>query len=120
MPVAHWTLVQAFPLEAAECSIGAHRLALGTEMPSSESPLLRMAWISLLITGAGILVFGLIAAVHPVGPERALFRSVGVASVGMGLFGIVITVKGYRQRRVWAWAWLALWYYPVFWSVHLV
>src|SRR5215212_1814824 len=40
------------------------------------------------------------------------------ASIGMGLFGLLITTIAYRRRE--RWAWFALWYYPVFWTWHLV
>ena len=34
------------------------------------------------------------------------------------LFGLLITTIAYRRRE--RWAWFASWYYPVFWTVHLV
>ncbi len=87
-------------------------------MNRSESVLLKVGWVLLAITGAGILVFGLIVAVWP-GPSNALFlRAIGVASVGMGIFGVMITVIPYRRRE--RWAWWVLWYYPIFWSAHLL
>ncbi|MGE5249769.1 MAG: hypothetical protein ACM3QS_06090 [Bacteroidota bacterium] len=87
-------------------------------MIESESILFKAAWILLAITGAAILLFGLIVAVWP-GPSNSLFlRAIGAASIGMGLFGIMITVVPYRRRE--RWAWFALWYYPVFWSAHLL
>jgi hypothetical protein len=45
-------------------------------------------------------------------------RAIGVASIGMGMFGLLITTIAYRRRE--RWAWFALWYYPVFWTAHLV
>src|SRR4051812_7881881 len=45
-------------------------------------------------------------------------RAIGVALIGMGMFGLLITTIAYRRRE--RWAWFALWYYPVFWTVHLV
>jgi uncharacterized membrane protein HdeD (DUF308 family) len=87
-------------------------------MNKSESILFRLAWISLVITGVAILVFGLIATVWP-GSSHSLFvRAIGVASLGMGLFGTMITVIPYRRRE--RWAWFILWYYPVFWAAHLL
>ncbi len=87
-------------------------------MNKSESPLFKTAWILLAITGAGIFVFGLIVALWP-GASNALFlQAIGVASIGMGLFGILITVIPYRRRE--RWAWFVLWYYPIFWSAHLL
>ena len=45
-------------------------------------------------------------------------RAIGVASIGMGLFGVLITTIAYRRRE--RWAWFALWYYPLFWTWHLL
>jgi hypothetical protein len=30
-------------------------------------------------------------------------RAIGVASIGMGLFGLLITTIAYRRRERWAW-----------------
>jgi hypothetical protein len=80
--------------------------------------LFKIAWISLTITGVAILIFGLIVALWP-GPNGALFlRAMGVASMGMGGFGVMITVIPYRRHE--RWAWFTLWYYPVFWTAHLL
>ena len=64
-----------------------------------------------------ILVFGLIAAAAPASSDPQFFRAIGVASMGMGLFGLLITVFAFRSRQ--RWAWFGLWYYPVFWTAHL-
>ena len=91
-------------------------------MTQRASVLFKIAWISLAIIGLAILVFGLIVTVVPTttaassGPPY--LRAIGVASIGMGLFGLLITTIAYRRRE--RWAWLALWYYPVFWTAHLV
>ncbi len=45
-------------------------------------------------------------------------RADGMASIGLGLFGLLITAIPFRRRE--RWAWLAAWFYPVFWTVHLV
>jgi uncharacterized membrane protein HdeD (DUF308 family) len=83
----------------------------------SESTLFKITWILLAITGVAILLFGLIVTVWP-GAENPLFlRAIGVASMGMGLFGVMITVIPYRRHE--RWAWFTLWYYPVFWMAHL-
>ena len=74
------------------------------------------SWTALFITGLAILVFGLITAVLPGSDPSA--RAIGVASIGMGLFGIAITLTAFRRRERWAWS--ALWYYPIFWTAHLV
>jgi hypothetical protein len=89
-----------------------------TTMIKSESILFKIAWILLAITGAAIFVFGLIVAVWPGSSNSLFLRAIGVASMGMGIFGVMITVVPYRRRE--KWAWFVLWYYPVFWSVHLI
>jgi uncharacterized protein YjeT (DUF2065 family) len=75
------------------------------------------SWIALAITGLSVLAFGLIVAALPSDPDQYL-RAIGVASIGMGLFGTIITATAFRRRE--RWAWIALWYYPVFWTAHLV
>ena len=83
----------------------------------TEGILFKITWISLAIIGAAIFLFGLIVTVWP-GPNNPLFlRAISVASMGMGLFGVMITMIPYRGHQ--RWAWFTLWYYPVFWSVHL-
>ena len=86
--------------------------------PRQESVLFKLAWIALALIGVAILIFGLVVALWP-GSENALFlRAIGMASIGMGVFGLLITLILYRRRE--RWAWFALWYYPVFWSAHLL
>ncbi len=88
-------------------------------MTQRTSILFKTSWISLAIVGFAILVFGLIATIVPTtsgGPPY--LRAIGVASIGMGLFGLLITTISYRRRE--RWAWFALWYYPLFWSAHLL
>jgi hypothetical protein len=80
--------------------------------------LFKIAWISLAIIGVAILIFGLIVTVLPTSSDLPYLRAIGVASIGMGLFGLLITTMAYRRRE--RWAWFALWYYPVFWTAHLV
>jgi hypothetical protein len=75
------------------------------------------AWISLAIIGVAILVFGFIVTLVPASSDLPSLRAIGVASIGMGLFGLLITTIAYRRRE--RWAWFALWYYPVFWTAHL-
>lgn len=79
---------------------------------------LRLGWISLVLVGVGILAFGLVAATVPTSDDPALMRADGVASIGLGLFGIMIASVPYRRRE--RWAWYTLWFYPAFWAVHLV
>lgn len=80
--------------------------------------MLRVGWLALAIVGAAILLFGLVATLRPGFGDAQYVRALGVASIGMGLFGLVITVMAYRRRE--RWAWFTLWFYPVFWLVHLV
>ena len=69
----------------------------------------------LSVVGVGILGFGLAAACFSSDP---LGRADGVALTGMGLFGILVTLVPFRRRE--RWAWLVLWFYPVFWLAHLL
>ena len=87
-------------------------------MTQRSSVLFKISWISLGIIGVAILVFGLITTVVPASSGPPYMRAIGVASIGMGLFGLLITTITYRRRE--RWAWFALWYYPMFWTAHLV
>ena len=87
-------------------------------MTQSASVLFKSGWISLAIIGLAILVFGLITTVVPTSGGPPYLRAIAVASIGMGFFGLLITTIAYRRRE--RWAWFALWYYPLFWTVHLV
>jgi hypothetical protein len=69
------------------------------------------------VVSLAVLVFGVVVAVFPMGGDAALYRAYGLASAGLGLFGGLIVLGPYR--RIERWAWWALWFYPVFWSVHL-
>jgi cbb3-type cytochrome oxidase subunit 1 len=77
----------------------------------------RVSWIVLLVSGLATLVFGVVVAVLRTSDEQYL-RAIGAASIGMGLFGVMITLTAFRRRE--RWAYLSLWYYPVFWTAHLV
>ena len=82
--------------------------------------LLKISWIALLASGVGILGFGIIVTTYPqvAGPaEEGLLRAIGVATAGMGIFGVMIALMPYRRKE--NWAWFTLWYYPIFWIVHL-
>jgi len=86
-----------------------------------QTILLRISWMLLLITGFGIMGFGILVSAFPriAGPyDFGLVRALGIATTGMGFFGIVITLMPYRRKE--RWAWLTLWYYPIFWTLHLV
>jgi hypothetical protein len=88
-------------------------------MTQRANVLLKTGWISLSIIGLAIVVFGLIATALPTPPsEPPYLRAIGVASIGMGMFGFLISTIAYRRRE--RWAWFALWYYPVFWTIHLL
>lgn len=77
-----------------------------------------VAWVTLTIVGVAILGFGLIITILPGSSNHSFLRAIGVASIGMGLFGIMITVFAYRRCE--RWAWYILWYYPIFWSAHFL
>ena len=87
-------------------------------MTQRDSALFKTGWISLATIGIAILVFGLIVTVVPTSNDPPYLRAIGVAAVGMGMFGLLITTIAYRRRE--RWAWFALWYYPLFWTAHLV
>lgn len=82
-----------------------------------ESTRFRFSWIALLVIGLATLVFGLIVLVFP-SPDAGYFRSIGVACIGMGIFGSVITLTAFRRHE--RWGFFTLWYYPLFWTAHLV
>jgi uncharacterized membrane protein HdeD (DUF308 family) len=87
-------------------------------MIKREPVLFKIAWGSLAITGVAIFVFGLIVTAWPASSDPLSQRAIGVASIGMGLFGVMITAIAYRRRE--RWAWFTLWYYPIFWLAHLL
>ena len=97
---------------------GGHIPTSSGPMTQSASVLFKSGWISLAIIGLAILVFGLITTVVPTSGGPPYLRAIGAASIGMGLFGLLITTIAYRRRE--RWAWFALWYYPLFWTAHLV
>jgi uncharacterized membrane protein HdeD (DUF308 family) len=87
-------------------------------MTQRARTLFTIAWVSLAIIGVAILVFGLIVTVVPASSDAPYLRAIGVALIGMGLFGLLIATIAYRRRE--RWAWFALWYYPLFWAAHLL
>lgn len=82
-------------------------------MPRSAVAI-RVGWLCLFVVGVAILGFGVGAAFLSSDP---LGRADGVALTGTGLFGTVVTLVPFRRRE--RWAWLVLWFYPVFWCAHL-
>jgi uncharacterized membrane protein HdeD (DUF308 family) len=87
-------------------------------MTQRSSVLFKAGWISLTIIGLAILVFGLIATTVLTSSDPLSMRAIGVALIGMGVFGLLITTVAYRRCE--RWAWFTLWYYPLFWTAHLV
>ena len=61
--------------------------------------------------------FGVVIAIVPMGADEPLYRADGLASMGLGLLGGLLALIPYRRRE--RWAWIALWFYPVFWIIHL-
>ena len=88
---------------------------------TTRNQILKISWILLLATGIGILGFGIIVIAFPPisgHDEEGLLRAIGFAITGMGIFGVMITLEPYRRKE--KWAWFTLWYYPIFWTMHLV
>lgn len=79
---------------------------------------MRASWICLAVVSVGILGFGVVVLVAPPAGDGLLYRADGLASFGLGVFGLLLAVVPFR--RVERWAWAALWFYPVFWLAHLV
>jgi hypothetical protein len=79
---------------------------------------MRISWLCLAAVSVGVLGFGLVIVVVPPSGDSLLYRADGLASVGLGLFGLLLTVVPFRRRERWAWS--ALWFYPVLWIAHLV
>lgn len=86
-------------------------------MTRPESFRLKVSWIALLVSGLATLGFGVVALFTHSSDEQYL-RAIGAASIGMGLFGAMISVTSFRRRE--RWAFFALCYYPIFWTAHLV
>jgi hypothetical protein len=79
---------------------------------------MRVGWIFEALVSAAILAFGIVAVLLPVDGDALLLRADGLASIGLGLFGGLIAIIPFRLGE--RWGWWALWFYPVFWTVHLV
>jgi hypothetical protein len=84
-----------------------------------QNGVMRASWICLTLVSVGITGFGLVViAAPPSGGDSLLYRADGLASVGLGVFGLLLAVIPLRRRERWAWS--ALWFYPVFWLAHLL
>lgn len=83
-----------------------------------DERLLRIGTALLALTGIAILGFGLITTIWPGSTNTSYVRAIAVASIGMGLFGLHVTLGPFQHRE--RWAWVVLWYYPVFWAAHLL
>lgn len=77
----------------------------------------RVGWICLAVVSLGILAFGAVIVLVPMGDDDLLYKADGLASIGLGLFGGLIALVPYRRRE--QWAWWTLWFYPIFWAIHL-
>jgi len=58
--------------------------------------ILKISRISLLATGISILGFGIIVTAYPLAAAHTgegLLRAIGVATTGMGIFGVMIILK---------------------------
>ena len=86
-------------------------------MTRPESLRFRVSWMALLVTSVATLLFGVVVLFIR-SPDEQYLRAVAAASIGMGLFGSMISVTAFRRRE--RWAFFALCYYPVFWTAHLV
>jgi hypothetical protein len=87
-------------------------------MTQRASPRFALTWIALALIGGAILLFGLVVTAVPTADDAPYLRAIGVALIGMGLFGVLIAAIAYRRRE--RWAWFALGYYPLFWTAHLL
>ena len=87
-------------------------------MIQRESRLFTYAWIALALIGGTTFGFGLLVTLWPGARDAVFLRTIGVASIGMGFFGVMITLIPYKRRE--RWAWFTLWYYPLFWLAHLL
>ena len=73
------------------------------------------AWLLLALNAASILAFGAVVALLPTSDPE--LRSVGVASIALGVFGLAIAWWPFRRGE--RWAWVVSWVYPLFWLAHL-
>lgn len=84
---------------------------------SNSSLARRLTLPALALVSVSTLAFGLVMMVHPTGSDALLMRADGLACAGLGLFGLLIVLVPFRRGE--RWAWLVLWFYPLFWAMHL-
>ena len=87
-------------------------------MMQRESRRFTFAWSALALIGVATFGFGLIVTLWPGARDALFLRAIGVAAIGMGFFGVMITLIPYKRRE--RWAWCTLWYDPLFWLAHLL
>ena len=87
-------------------------------MMQRESVGFTFAWMVLALIGGATFGFGLLVTLWPGTTDPLFLRTIGVASMGMGFFGVMITLIPYKRGE--RWAWCTLWYYPLFWLAHLL
>jgi hypothetical protein len=81
-----------------------------------ESAYERYAWVLLFLVGLPVLVFGISGGFF--GNDVAERTLVGTFGAGMGIFGLAITLTAFRRGE--RWAWFVLWYYPIFFLIHVI
>src|SRR5205823_8302265 len=97
---------QTYRTESPSVSWRLRDYARRAVMTRHESLRFRVSCIALLVTGLATLVFGLAVIVGS--SDEQYLRAIGGASVGMGLFGAMITVTAFRRRE--RWGFFFLWY----------
>jgi len=99
---------------------------------STLSFLARYAWVPLLLFSIIMLVIGLGGFVGPVqegsvisafltdqaSDQDLALRLRGSFVLGMVVFGIALILVPLRRGERWAWA--VLWYYPIFFTLHVI
>jgi preprotein translocase subunit SecG len=103
-----------------------------SSLPMSEAVYEKYAWVLLFVIQILILLVLASGPEGPAAPGSALhaffsdnvtestleLRLRGTAVAGMAIFGLAIILKSYRKGE--KWAWYVLWYYPVFFAIHIV
>lgn len=103
-----------------------------TNMNENKSIVPKLPRILLTIPAILLFVIGLSGENGPFGPGSVIdafmsaqttdevlqLRMQGTAVLGMVLFSLFITYGGFRLGQ--RWAWYALWYWPLFFILHIV